>query len=139
MSEVADFDEEASRRDYKAPYSHNRPIPTIQRYREHRNELDEQYKHVENSQHTEEDGSRAKQAFSSVKAIVKNEGKNDPDGTPYPTSNRNKENPERVPGEHDSGIPGVPGVPGVPVGPTWLQETSLSLPRHFGAAVVLTL
>ena len=106
----ADFDEEAARRDYKAPYSHDHPIPTIQRYREHRNELDEQYKQAEDSQHTVEDDSRAKRAFNLVKAIVKNEDKKDPAGDPYPTSNRNTDEDKQVPGEHDSGIPDVPSA-----------------------------
>jgi hypothetical protein len=106
----ADFEEEAARRDYKAPYSHDHPIPTIQRYREHRNELDEQYKQAEDAQHTGEDDSRAKRAFNSVKAIVKNEDKKDPAGDPYPTSNRNTNEDKQVPGEHDSGIPDVPSA-----------------------------
>jgi hypothetical protein len=106
----ADFDEEAAHRDYKAPYSHDHPIPTIQRYREHRNELDEQYKQAEDAQHTGEDDSRAKRALNSVKAIVKNEDKKDPAGDPYPTSNRNTDEDKQVPGEHDSGIPDVPSA-----------------------------
>jgi hypothetical protein len=106
----ADFDEEATRRDYKAPYSHDHPIPTIQRYREHRNELDEQYKQAEDAQHTGEDDSRAKRAFNSVKAIVKNEDKKDRAGDPYPTSNRNTDEDKQVPGEHDSRIPDVPSA-----------------------------
>ncbi|KAH8797556.1 hypothetical protein F5882DRAFT_349505 [Hyaloscypha sp. PMI_1271] len=106
----ADFDEEAARRDYKAPYSHDHPIPTIQRYREHRNELDEQYKQAEDAQHTGEDDSRAKRALNSVKAIVKNEDKKDSAGDPYPTSNRNTDEDKQVPGEHDSGIPDVPSA-----------------------------
>lgn len=106
----ADFDEEAARRDYKAPYSHNHPIPTIQRYREHRNELDEQYKQAEDAQHTEQDDSRAKRVFNSVKAIVKNEDKKDPAGDPYPTFNRNTDEDKHEPDEHDSGIPDVPSA-----------------------------
>jgi hypothetical protein len=108
----ADFDEEAARRDYKAPYSHDHPIPTIQRYREHRNELDEQYKQAEDAQHTGEDDSRAKRALNSVKAIVKNEDKKDPTGDPYPTSNRNTDEDKQLPGEHDFVIPDVPSADG---------------------------
>ncbi|KAH8773294.1 hypothetical protein BGZ57DRAFT_894525 [Hyaloscypha finlandica] len=108
----ADFDEEAARRDYKAPYSHDHPIPTIQRYREHRNELDEQYKQAEDAQHTGEDDSRAKRVLNSVKAIVKNEDKKDPTGDPYPTSNPNTDEDKQVPGEHDSVIPDVPSADG---------------------------
>jgi C2 domain len=106
----ADFDEEAARRDYKAPYSHNHPIPTIQRYREHRSELDEQYKQAEDAQHTEEDDSRTKRAFNSVKSIIKNEDTNHTAGDPYPTSNRNTDEEKHAPGQHDSGIPDVPSA-----------------------------
>ncbi|KAH6662020.1 hypothetical protein B0J14DRAFT_310913 [Halenospora varia] len=112
MSSGENFEEEAARRDYRAPYSHNHPIPTIQRYREHRNELDEQYKQAEDAQHTEEDDSRAKRAYNSVKSIVKNEDKTHQPGDPYPTSNRNTEQAERDPEDNDSGIPNVPSTDG---------------------------
>ncbi|KAE8444083.1 hypothetical protein EG329_000865 [Mollisiaceae sp. DMI_Dod_QoI] len=110
MSSAADFDEEAARRDYRAPYSHKHPIPTIQRYREHRNQLDGQQNQAEASQHTEEDDTRAKRAFNSVKAIIKNEDKKDPAGDAYPTSNQNTEDAGRDPSQHDSTIPGVPSA-----------------------------
>ncbi|KUJ11467.1 uncharacterized protein LY89DRAFT_624809 [Mollisia scopiformis] len=110
MSDSADFDQEAARRDYRAPYSTNHPIPTIQRYREHRNELEERQSHAEAAQHTEEDDSRAKRAFSSVKSIIKNEDKKDPTGDAYPTSNRNTEETAREPDQDDSGIPLVPSA-----------------------------
>lgn len=102
-----DFDEEAARRDYKAPYSNNHPIPTVQKYREHRNGLDENYKQAEESQHTEEDESRLKRAFHSAKTAFHDGDSKHPDGDPYPTSNRNTDASD-TPGEHDSQIPGVP-------------------------------
>jgi hypothetical protein len=71
MASNAEFDEDAARRDYRAPYSHNRPIPTVQRYREHRDQ--EQQRDAEEVQHTEEDDSRVRRASNSVKAIVKDE------------------------------------------------------------------
>lgn len=108
MSSAADFDEEAARRDYRAPYSHNHPIPTIQRYREHQNELEESQAQAEAAQHTQEDDSRAKRAFSSVKSIIKNEDKKDAAGDAYPTSNRNSEDAGRDPSQHDSAIPSMP-------------------------------
>ena len=110
MSAAADFDEEATRRDYKAPYSHKHPIPTIQRYREHRNDLDEKYKQAEDAQNTEEDESRTKRAVSSVKRIIKNEDKKGPAGEPYPTSNQHINDDKHEPGEHDSGIPEIPSA-----------------------------
>ncbi|TVY83722.1 Meiotically up-regulated protein [Lachnellula suecica] len=110
MSSAGDFDEEASRRNYRAPYSHNHPIPTIQKYREHRSEVDENYKQAEDSQHTEEDDSRFKRAFNSAKSAFQDGDAKHPDGDPYPTSNRNTNDSERTPGEHDSEIPGVPSA-----------------------------
>jgi len=110
MSSAADFTKEAARRDYKAPYSHNHPIPTVQRYREHRSELDDNYKQAEDAQHTKEDDSRVKRAFSSAKSAFKDGDSKHPAGDPYPTSNRNTDASERTPADHDSGIPGVPST-----------------------------
>jgi hypothetical protein len=106
----ADFSEEAAKKDYKAPYSHNHPIPTIQRYREHRNELNGQQKQAESAQHTEEDDSKTKRAFNSVKAIFKDEDEvqKNPAGDPYPTANRNTEAINHQPYEHDSELPRPP-------------------------------
>ncbi|TVY52813.1 Meiotically up-regulated gene 190 protein [Lachnellula cervina] len=110
MSSAADFDEEAARRDYRAPYSHNHPIPTVQRYREHRSELDGNYKQAEEAQHTEEDDSRLKRAFHSAKTAFKNGDEEHPAGDPYPTSNRNTDSADRTPADHDSSIPSVPSA-----------------------------
>ncbi|CAL3969378.1 hypothetical protein PZA11_006061 [Diplocarpon coronariae] len=96
-SSPTDFDEDAARRDYRAPYSHDRPIPTIQRYRERRHELEDRENTVEEAQHTEEDGSRVKRAFNSVKAIANDEDKQHPSGDPYSTANRNVQEAE---GDH---------------------------------------
>ncbi|KAI9052191.1 hypothetical protein LZ554_003551 [Drepanopeziza brunnea f. sp. 'monogermtubi'] len=108
MSSPSDFDEDAARRDYRAPYSNDRPIPTIQRYREHRHELEEQQSTVKEAQHTEEDDSRAKRAFNSVKAIVNDEDKKGPAGDPYPTGNRYMQDVE---GSHSSQGADIPLVP----------------------------
>ncbi|KAH8596230.1 hypothetical protein B0O99DRAFT_661354 [Bisporella sp. PMI_857] len=105
---ATDFTEEAGRRDYKAPYSRNHPIPTIQKYREHRGELDEQQRQAESAQHSDEDESKKKRAFESVKTIFKDEDKKKVAGNPYPTANRNTEAVDSGPGEHDSSIPGPP-------------------------------
>ncbi|TVY93410.1 Meiotically up-regulated protein [Lachnellula willkommii] len=113
MSSAADFDEEAARRDYRAPYSHNHPIPTVQKYREHRSELDGNYKQAEEAQHTEEDDSRLKRAFHSAKTAFKNGDEKHPAGDPYPTSNRNTDSSDPTPADHDSSIPSVPSAEAV--------------------------
>ncbi|KAH6724465.1 hypothetical protein BKA61DRAFT_30293 [Leptodontidium sp. MPI-SDFR-AT-0119] len=108
MSAPADFDEDAARRNYKAPYSKNRPIPTIQRYREHRHELEEQQSNAEEAQRTQEDDSRTKRAFDSVKAIVKDEDKKHPIGDPYPTGNRHTTDTEVSDHSQNDGVALVP-------------------------------
>ncbi|KAG0650100.1 Meiotically up-regulated [Hyphodiscus hymeniophilus] len=110
MADKPSFDEEASHRNYQAPYSHNHPIPTIQRYREHRGQLDDQQKQAEDAQHSDEDDSRGKKAFHAVKTIFKDDDKKNASGDPYPTANRNTDEVDKVPGEHDSGIPGDPSA-----------------------------
>ena len=108
----SDFSEEAARRDYKPPYSgHNHQIPTIQRYREHRSELDEQRKQAEEAQRSEGDDSKPKRAVDSVKAIFKDEDKQTR-GDPYPTANRNSKELNCEPIKHDSSIPGPPSAIG---------------------------
>ncbi|KAH7342491.1 hypothetical protein BKA65DRAFT_292857 [Rhexocercosporidium sp. MPI-PUGE-AT-0058] len=108
MSTSADFDEDAARRSYKAPYSNNHPIPTIQKYREHRHELEGQQGRVEEAQHTQEDDSKTKRAFESVKAIVKDEDKKHPTGDPYPTGNRHTTDTEVSDHEQDDDVALVP-------------------------------
>ena len=108
MSQQRDFDEEAARRDYRAPFSNNHPIPTIQKYRQHRDELNNQQKQAEAAQRTEEDDRKTKRAFNSVKTIFKDEDKQHPPGEPYPTANRHAADAGREPTQHDPGIPLVP-------------------------------
>jgi hypothetical protein len=105
-----DFSEEAGRRDYKAPHSGKHQIPTIQKYREHRSALDDQEKQAEEAQHSDEDDSKPKRAIESVKAIFKNEDKTNTQGESYPTANRNTNEVDREPGEHDSSLPGAPSA-----------------------------
>ncbi|CAG8960338.1 hypothetical protein HYFRA_00012412 [Hymenoscyphus fraxineus] len=108
-----DMEADAARRDYRAPYSHDHPIPTVQGYRQHRDELKDQHQKAEDSQHTEEDDSKVKRAFNAVKSIVHNEDKQEAEGNPYPTANRNEGNEgNEEMGDKDSGIPEVPSVNG---------------------------
>jgi hypothetical protein len=110
MSCQPSFDEEASGRNYKAPYSNNHPIPTVQRYREHRSDLNDQQQQAEDAQHSDEDDSKKKRAFNSVKKKFKDEDKKDPPGDPYPTGNRNTDEVDKKSGDHDSGIPAAPSA-----------------------------
>ena len=110
MSDPPNFDEEASRRNYQAPYSHNHPIPTVQRYREHRSEVNDHQQQAEDAQHSDEDDSRKKQAFNAIKTIFKGDNQKNATGDPYPTANRNTDEIDKQPGEHDSGIPAAPSV-----------------------------
>lgn len=114
MTSNPDFEEEPSRRNYQAPYSHNHPIPTVQRFREHQNELIDQRKQAEDAQHTEEDDSKTKRAFGAVKTIFKDEDNNKkrPQGDPYPTANQHTEQVDRKPVGKDSSLPMAPGGDG---------------------------
>lgn len=105
MAPQADFEEEAAQRDYRAPYSRSHPIPTIQRYREHREELEGRTKAAEDAQHTEEDNSRLGRAYNSVRTIIKDEDKDNVPGSPYPTANQYTTDADRPPNEHDSSLP----------------------------------
>jgi hypothetical protein len=92
MSDQGDFDEDTSKRNYTAPYTSKHPIPTIQKYRAHRTELDEQQEQAEQAQHDETDDSKLKRAFNSVKKIVKDDDSvSKPPGEPYPSANFNHE------------------------------------------------
>jgi hypothetical protein len=83
------FDQkEASRRRYTAPYTSNHPVPTVQRYREHRHELANQQKEEEQTYDNENDG-KLHHAVGSIKKIFLGEEHKHPLGDPYPAGNRN--------------------------------------------------
>lgn len=83
------FDQkEASRRRYAAPYTANHPVPTVQRYREHRDELANQQKEEEQTYDNENNG-KLQHAVDSVKKIFHREDHKHPLGDPYPAGNRN--------------------------------------------------
>ena len=88
MTTQGDFDEESSRRTYTAPYSPHHPVPTVQKYREHRDELDNQQKKEEETYNDETEG-KVHRAISSVKKIFAGEDNKHAPGDPYPTENRN--------------------------------------------------
>lgn len=108
MSSPSDFDEDTARTNYRTPYSHKHAIPTIQKYREHRSELDGQQHSVEEAQHTEEDDSKPKRAINSVKAIVKGDDKTHLAGDPYPTQNRHVQVDDEGRAGEDEDVPLVP-------------------------------
>lgn len=97
MSE-GDFDENSNRKAYTAPYTSKHPIPTVQKYRAHRTELDEQQKQAEQAQHDETDDSKLKRAFKSVKKVIRDDDDvSKPPGEPYPSGNLNNERPPDPP------------------------------------------
>lgn len=90
-SQEDEFDtSDATRRRYKAPYTAHHPIPTIQKYKAERSELEGQQKQAEEAQKDEGDEPTVKRAFHAAKGILKGE---DPaphsDHDPYATENRN--------------------------------------------------
>jgi hypothetical protein len=89
MTTQGNFDEEeASRRNYTAPYTSHHPVPTVQKYREHRDELDNQQKLEEETYDNKEEG-KLQHAVSSVKKIFVGEDNKHAPGDPYPAENRN--------------------------------------------------
>src|SRR5271155_5622664 len=83
------FDQkEASRRAYTAPYTSRHPVPTVQRYREHRDELANQQKEEEQTYDNENEG-KLQHAVGSVKKIFLGEDNKHALGDPYPAENRN--------------------------------------------------
>lgn len=82
------FDQETEQRSYTKPHSGRHPIPTIQGYREHRRELQDQLQQTEQAQRGPEDESRPKQAYDSVKKIFKGEENTETPHQPYPATNR---------------------------------------------------
>jgi hypothetical protein len=97
MSDIENESTRATRR-YGKGYSDRHPVPTIQGYRHHQDEIKEQEQQADNvisgdEGQDSEDPSKPKKAFSAVKAIAKGEdqqGGNQQE--PYPTSSRNDAN-----------------------------------------------
>lgn len=85
-----DFDTDGSRRRYKAPYTAHHPIPTIQKYKAERSELEGQQKQAEEAQKDEGDDATVKRAYHAAKGILKGEDPAPRSGhDPYATENRN--------------------------------------------------
>ncbi|ROW03012.1 hypothetical protein VMCG_05674 [Cytospora schulzeri] len=81
------FEEESQRRSYTKPHSGKHPIPTIQGYREHKRDLQDQQQQVEAAQQGPEDASKTRRAIGSVKAIFKGEDQPRSSHDPYPSAN----------------------------------------------------
>jgi hypothetical protein len=83
------FDQkEASRRMYTAPYTSHHPVPTVQRYREYRDELANQQKEEEQTYDNENEG-KLQHAIGSIKKICLGEDNKHALEDLYPTENRN--------------------------------------------------
>ncbi|KAI1768006.1 hypothetical protein GGR53DRAFT_479491 [Hypoxylon sp. FL1150] len=89
MADRADFEHDASGREYGIPHNAKHPIPTIKGYKQHRRDLEGQIEDEEEAQQGPEDDSKPKRAFQSAKAVI--QGKDTPDTRhdPYPSANRN--------------------------------------------------
>ncbi|KAI0119000.1 hypothetical protein F4814DRAFT_223206 [Daldinia grandis] len=89
MTNQADFEKDASGREYGKPHDAKHPIPTVQGYRQHRRELEGQVEDEEQAQQGPEDDSRPKRAFQSAKAVIQGEDTPKSRHDPYPSTNRN--------------------------------------------------
>jgi hypothetical protein len=101
MSDQGDFGEDTTRRAFAQPYTSKHPIPTVQKYRAHRDQLDEQQQEAEEAQHDETDDSKVKRAFNSIKKIVKDEDVTKAPSEPYASTNLNHEQPPQPPPKGD--------------------------------------
>lgn len=102
MSDQGDFQEDTTRRAFTQPYTSKHPIPTVQKYKAHRSELDGRQKEAEEAQHDETDDSKLKRAFNSVKKIVKDDDISKPPGEPYAATNLNQEQAPQPPPKDSS-------------------------------------
>ncbi|OAL33856.1 hypothetical protein AYO20_06867 [Fonsecaea nubica] len=90
MSSTDDFDPESQRRTYQAPHSARHPIPTVQKYRAERSELNNQQQQAEQAQHDETDDSTVKRAYHAAKGVLKGEEEGPKSRhDPYRSQNRN--------------------------------------------------
>lgn len=108
MSDQDDFERDGdttNNRMYGGPNSGKHPIPTVQRYRQQRKELDGQVQEEEQAQRGPEDESKPKRAYNSAKAVFKDEG-DEPKTRhdPYPSANLNDAEyaPQPTEGEDDA-------------------------------------
>ncbi|KAK0612493.1 hypothetical protein B0T17DRAFT_543812 [Bombardia bombarda] len=101
MSQMDDFEERGARRAHGGPYTDKHQVPTVQGYRQHRDEIKERQHATEEAQNEEDGGegagdeSKARRAYASVKAIAKDEDQPRAGGEhdAYPTGNRNAPEP----------------------------------------------
>ncbi|KAK5461347.1 hypothetical protein LTS15_003410 [Exophiala xenobiotica] len=90
MSGKEDFEPDGhQRRNYKSPYTSRHPIPTVQKYRAERSELQDQQQQAEEAQHDEEDESTVKRAFHAAKGVLTGDEPPKSSHDPYKTENRN--------------------------------------------------
>ncbi|KAK7751231.1 hypothetical protein SLS62_006776 [Diatrype stigma] len=92
MADERDFEEDAATRQYRNPRSGKHKIPTVQGYRQHRRDLDDQEQDEEQAQLGPEDKSRPTRAFQQAKAVFKGQDDVEPRHDPYPSSNHNLDN-----------------------------------------------
>lgn len=99
MSHSADFDEDASKRTFTAPYSSHHPVPTIQGYEEIKEEREEEAAPVDANHQSSPKSSESKKRslLSSAKGLLKRDStKPDSRGSsgnevePYKHENRNR-------------------------------------------------
>jgi len=90
----SDLEAEANRQNVssKPHYGGKHPIPTVQRYREHRKELESNQEATAQAQDEPQDDSRPVQAYGAAKSILKGQNPNqasEGSHNPYPHANHN--------------------------------------------------
>ncbi|OCT54560.1 C2 (Calcium/lipid-binding, CaLB) [Cladophialophora carrionii] len=89
MSSADELDPDSQRRTYQGPHSARHPIPTIQKYKAERQELNNNQQDAEQAQRDETDDSTYKRAYHAAKGVLKGEDPPQSGHDPYRTQNRN--------------------------------------------------
>ncbi len=89
MSSADEVEPDSRQRNYQGPHSSRHPIPTIQKYRAERKDLNDQQQDAEKAQHEETDDPTYKRAYHAAKGIIKGEEPPQSTHDPYRTQNRN--------------------------------------------------
>jgi C2 domain len=107
MSNVADHNEEEDHKGYGGPYTPSHPVPTVQKYREHRDKIESNVKKREDAQaeNGEQGEGTLHRTENAVKKMFGHGHVEKIPGDPYPSANRNtmtdSDKPPPVPDKDD--------------------------------------
>src|ERR1700709_2348895 len=89
MSSADEFEGDSPRKTYQGPHSARHPIPTIQKYKAERHELNGQQQDAEKAQQDEADEPTYKRAYHAARGVLTGEDPPASTHDPYKAQNRN--------------------------------------------------